>query len=128
MFSTFDFAVAGYLALLVTPENFYLIRTIPVFLLDWSCMKYIGWTYRCVHVLLASGVSKPIRKLRRPACAIMMPLSIQNLDARVIEMNTEAGHIDRARYIPLIHSEDMSSTLPCHDAHHLLKPFIACIQ
>ena len=85
-------------------------------------------TYRCVHVLLASGVSKPIRKLRRPACAIMMPLSIQNLDARVIEMNTEAGHIDRARYVPLIHGEDMSSTLPCHDAHHLLKPFIACIQ
>ena len=83
---------------------------------------------RCVHVLSSMATVNPVLNASRPACAIMMPLSIQNLDARVIEMNTEAGHIDRARYIPLIHSEDMSSALPCHDAHHLLKPFIACIE
>jgi hypothetical protein len=32
-----------------------------------------------VHVLLAIGVLYPMRKLRRPAWAIMIPLSMQNL-------------------------------------------------
>lgn len=26
---------------------------------------------------------------------------------------------------PLISGEDLSAALPCHDAHHLLQPFVA---
>lgn len=36
----------------------------------------------CVHVLLVKDVSKPILWLKRPAWAIMIPLSMQNLRGR----------------------------------------------
>lgn len=59
----------------------YLVRSKSVALV---CKKIIisrrlSVPHLCVHVLFAIGVVSPILKLRSPAWAIMMPLSMQNL-------------------------------------------------
>ena len=42
----------------------------------WTCPFS---TYLCVHVVSSKGVTHPERNISQPACAIITPLSIQNL-------------------------------------------------
>lgn len=55
-------------------------------------MMYFDMAYRCVHVLFSIGVSKPVLWLSKPACAIIIPLSIQNLsDSHIKELASVHG-------------------------------------
>jgi hypothetical protein len=79
----------------------------------------------CVHVLLARDVSKPMRWLKRPACAIMIPLSIQKLTRDIFVLSRWVSLSDRIHNIPFIRCKDSATSFGCHDTHHFLQSLVA---
>ena len=75
--------------------------------------------YLCVHVLWLTGVLYPIRKLRRPAWAIIIPLSMQNL-----YYFWAKWHKKRQSCRPFIRGKDCSPALSGHNSHHLLETLV----
>src|SRR6202012_1887168 len=61
-----------------------------------------------------------MRKLRRPACAIIMPLSMQNLSR-----DYSVCPAYQAQNRPFVSSKHLSTSFFCHNGHHLLEPHIA---
>ncbi len=85
--------------------------------------------YLCVIQESDSSVTWPERNISHPACAIIAPLSIQNLrfnTKRLKTTDSECCEFFQQCFLPLICGKKSSISLLTHDPHHLLQAQVTC--
>src|SRR5882757_9632096 len=79
-----------------------------------------------MNVLIDSSVSPSDKHLISPEPLSTSTLFKRCCEACLVGLQARMGnHNAIVDGKPLIHTEHTSTSVPCHDAHHILKPFIA---